>query len=292
MRLLDLRRYNLDLIIPISLIVLAELLIFYSRMEAGVVVHAVNLGLLILSSIYVENRLYTSLLLLPLFRLLNVAMPVFFNLTLYTYPLVYAPMFLPIYFILKERMFSVGEIGATMKSFWIYLPLATAVGFAVGWGEYQVLRPGMILPALTLENVLTLSIIMIVFVGFIEEFVFRSALQTVLEERMGPVGGLLLTSIIFGFMHSGYHIPLEVVYVSFAGMAFGVLFWATKSLPIISLAHGITNVALFALVPFYPELVVYFTAASVLIFLAAAYWGNKLPDRAAIHQWLREKGQV
>jgi membrane protease YdiL (CAAX protease family) len=292
MRLQGLRKYNLDLIIPVSLVMLAELLIFFNRMEAGVVVHALNLGLLVLSSIYVESRLFTSLMLLPLFRLLNVAMPVFFNLTLYTYPLVYAPMFLPVCFILKERIFSPDEAGITMKSFGIYLPLAFAVGLGVGWGEYQVLRPGMILPEFDLENVLTLSIIMIVFVGFIEEFVFRSALQTVLEERMGPWGGLLSASIIFGFMHSGYHIPLEVVYVFFAGIAFGVLFWATKSLPIISLAHGMTNVALFALVPFFPELIVYLMAASALIFLAAAYWGNKLPDREAIHQWLREKGQA
>jgi membrane protease YdiL (CAAX protease family) len=292
MKLQDLRGHNLDLVIPISLILLAELLIFFNHMEAGVVVHAINLGALILSSIYVENRLYTSLMLLPLFRLLNVAMPVFFNLTLYTYPLVYAPMFIPIYFIMKERMFSSAEAGITMKSFWIYLPLALAVGFAVGWGEYRVLQPGMILAGFTLENLLRLSIIMIVFVGFIEEFVFRSALQTVLEERMGPLGGLFSASLIFGFMHSGYHIPLEVVYVTFAGIAFGALFWATKSLPIISLAHGVTNVALFALVPFFPGLTLYLMAASALIFLVAAYWGNKLPDRAAVQRWLREKGQV
>jgi membrane protease YdiL (CAAX protease family) len=292
MKLQDLRGHNLDLIIPISLIVLAELLIFFNHMQAGVVVHAFNLGMLILSSIYVENRLYTSLMLLPLFRLLNVAMPVFFNLTLYTYPLVYAPMFIPIYFIMKERMFSSAEAGITLKSFWIYLPLAFAVGFAVGWGEYRVLQPGIILPGLTLDNLLTLSIIMIVFVGFVEEFVFRSALQTVLAERMGPLGGLFSASLIFGFMHSGYHIPMEVVYVTFAGIAFGLLFWATKSLPIISIAHGVTNVELFALVPFFPGHTVYLIAASVLIFLGAAYWGNKLPDRAAIRQWLREKGQV
>jgi len=292
MKLQDLRGHNLDLIIPISLILLAELLIFFNRMEAGVVVHAINLAALILSSIYVENRLYTSLLLLPLFRLLNVAMPVFFNLTLYTYPLVYAPMFIPIYFIMKERMFSSAEVGITTKGFWIYLPLAITVGCAVGWGEFQVLQPGMILPGFTLENVLKLSIIMIVFVGFIEEFVFRSALQTVLEDRIGPLGGLLSSSLIFGFMHSGYHIPLEVVYVTFAGMAFGVLFWTTKSLPVISLAHGVTNVVLFAVVPFFPGIALYMMAASALIFLVAARWGNMLPDRAAVRRWLREKGQV
>ena len=85
-----------------------------------------------------EDRFFPVLLLLPLFRLLNAAMPVFFSLTLYSYPLVYAPMFLPIYLIMKERMLSLQEAGMTFKDFWLFLPLAVAVGLALGWGEYNV----------------------------------------------------------------------------------------------------------------------------------------------------------
>lgn len=288
----DLSRYNLDLAIPTSLIILAELLIFFNHMKAGVVVHAFNLSLLILSSIYIENRLYTALMLMPLFRLLNVAMPVFFNLTLYTYPFVYAPMFLPIYLIMKEKIFSPSEAGMTLKGFWFYLPLALAVGFAVGWGEYQVLLPGAIMPTFSLEHILTLTLSMIIFVGIVEEFVFRSTLQTVMEERLGPAAGLLSSSLIFGFMHSGYHLPLELLYVSLAGIAFGVLFWITRSLPIISLAHGVTNIALFMLVPSFPETMVYLIAAFSLLFLAAAYLGKKLPSKAAIDRWFRGKLQT
>ncbi len=112
------------------------------------------------------------------------------------------------------------------------------MGFALGWGEYQVLRSGVLIPDFSLRSVLSLSITMILFVGFVEEFVFRSALQTVMEERLGSIIGLVVASVLFGFMHSGYHIPLEMLYVSFAGIAFGLLFWVTKSLPIIALAHG------------------------------------------------------
>jgi hypothetical protein len=87
-------------------------------------------------------------MLLPLFRILNIAMPVFFDLTIYSYPIVYAPMFLPIYLILKERMFSWSEVGITTKGFWFFMPLALAVGFFLGWGEYQILRPGVLIPDL------------------------------------------------------------------------------------------------------------------------------------------------
>jgi uncharacterized protein len=57
---------------------------------------------------------------------------------------------------------------------------------------------------------LTLALIMIFFVGFVEVFVFRSALQTVMEEHMGSIVGLVIASIIFEFMHSGYRLPLEL----------------------------------------------------------------------------------
>ena len=112
----DLRKYNLDLILPVFLILLAELLIFFGNFSAAMSIHAINLVLLIISSIYINNRLYPALMLLPLFRLLNVAMPVFFNLSLYSYSLVYAPMFIPIYFIMKDGFVSRSEAGIPSKA--------------------------------------------------------------------------------------------------------------------------------------------------------------------------------
>jgi len=290
MKLTDLRKYNLDLILPVSLVILAELLIFFDQLKAGIIVHALNLTLLILSSIYVENRLYSALMLLPLFRLLNVAMPVFFKLTLYSYPLTYAPMFLPILLIMKEGILNRSEAGITLRGFWLYLPLAMAAGLALGWGEYQVLHPGMIIPSPNLENLLVLSLIMILFVGVVEEFVFRSALQTMMEERLGAAAGILSTSLLFGFMHSGYHLPLEVIFVSLAGVVFGLLFWATRSLPIVALAHGVTNVSLFAVVPNYPTATFYLLGISALWFLAVAFLSRKI-DKKSLKQY-QEKLQA
>jgi uncharacterized protein len=267
----DIARYNLDLILPVILILLAEFLIFLGKPNAAMSIHALDLIFLILSSIFINNRIYYALMLLPLFRLLNVAMPVFFNLTLYSYSMVYAPMFIPIYFLVKDGFISCSEAGMTFKSFLYYLPLAIAVGFVLGWGEYNVIHPQLLTPGVNIKDVLILTITMIFFVGFVEEFIFRSSLQTVLEERLGSIAGLLLASVIFGFMHSGYRMPLELLYVSFAGVVFGLLFWLTKSLPVISLAHGVTNITLFLVVPLEPKIVIYFISVPVLIFVFYAY---------------------
>jgi hypothetical protein len=267
----DITRYNLDLILPVILILLAELLIFLGKPNAAMPIHALNLIFLILSSIFINNRIYPALMLLPLFRLLNVAMPVFFNLTLYSYSMVYAPMFIPIYFLVKDGFVGRSEAGMTFKGFLYYFPLAISVGFALGWGEYNVIHPQLLTPGANVKDVFILAVTMIFFVGVVEEFIFRSSLQNVLEERLGPIVGLLLASIIFGFMHSGYQMPLELIYVSFAGIIFGLLFWLTRSLPIISLAHGVTNISLFLIVPLKPEILIYFISVPALIFLFYTY---------------------
>jgi membrane protease YdiL (CAAX protease family) len=267
----NITRYNLDLILPVFLILLAELLIFLGKPSAAMPIHAFNLILLILSSIYINNRIYPALMLLPLFRLLNVAMPVFFDLTLYSYSMVYAPMYIPIYFLVKDGFVSRSEAGLTFKGFLFYFPLAISVGFALGWGEYNVIHPQLLTPGANIKDVLILAVTMIFFVGFVEEFIFRSSLQTVLEERLGSIAGLLLASVIFGFMHSGYQLPQELLYVSFAGVIFGLLFWLTKSLPIIALAHGVTNISLFLVVPLEPEILIYFTLVPAIIFAFYVY---------------------
>lgn len=270
------RDHHLWLALPVILIIIAEMLIFTGNMKAAMIVHAINVVLLISIALYIENKIFTVLMLLPLFRLLNAAMPVFFNLTLYSYPMVYAPMFLPIYLIIKEGILSRSEAGITFKDFWFYLPLATSVGLALGWGEYNVLRPGMLLPVLDLRSILILFITMIFFVGVVEEFVFRSALQTMLEARLGSAAGLLVTSIIFGIMHSGYRLPQEILYVFFAGLVFGLLFRLSKSLPVVALAHGITNISLFLVAPLDSRMLVYLIAATGILFILFAARSKRL----------------
>lgn len=277
------RDHYLWLALPVFLIVVAEMLIFAGEMKAAMIVHALNVVLLVSISLYNENKIFAILMLLPLFRLLNAAMPVFFNLTLYSYPLVYAPMFFPIYLIMKEGILSRSEAGITFKGFWFYLPLAVCLGFALGWGEYAVLRPGMLLPALDLKSIIILCITMIFFVGVVEEFVFRSALQTMLEARLGPIAGLLISSIIFGIMHSGYRLPQEIAYVFFAGLVFGLLFWLSRSLPVISLAHGFTNISLFLVAPFDQSMLVYCIGVPGLIFILCAAICKRKPHPGGIN---------
>ncbi|MHC1575137.1 MAG: CPBP family intramembrane glutamic endopeptidase, partial [Candidatus Methanogasteraceae archaeon] len=102
---------------------------------------------------------------------------------------------------------------------------------------------------LGIADMLTLVIIMFVFVGLVEELIFRSILQTKLQQSVGLCNGLLMTSVLFGVMHSGYGSVYELLFAAAAGLIIGYLYQKTGSLPFITVIHGTVNVLLFGLLP-------------------------------------------
>jgi uncharacterized protein len=261
----ELETGSLGLILFGALIAVAELLIFFGYLSAAVTIDAINLIILVLSAAYIQNRVYPVLMLLPLFRLLNLAMPVFFNLTLYSFPLIYAPMFIPMYLIIKNKTLNHEELGLTLRGIQYYAPLGIATGMLLGWVEYSVLRPQVLTDSVGIAGLIELSVVMIFFVGLVEEFIFRSCLQTVAIERLGQIQGVLFASFLFGFMHAGYHIAPEILFTFCAGVVFGIMFLKTASLPLVALAHGATNVALFLIVPIYSGLLIPIVAISLIL---------------------------
>jgi len=58
---------------------------------------------------------------------------------------------------------------------------------------------------------------MVFFVSLVEEIIFRSILQNRLEIVLGSRKALIITSILFGLMHSGYGNIYEIFYISLVG---------------------------------------------------------------------------
>src|SRR5664280_2062206 len=99
----------------------------------------------------------------------------------------------------------------------------------MGLGEYLIIRAGSLIPDLTFINLLKLTIIMVFFVGLVEELIFRSILQARLEQALTVPEALIITSLLFGLMHSGYGTFNEILYTGFIGLIMGLLFYKTKS---------------------------------------------------------------
>lgn len=250
---LKIRKLRVFIAIPVICIAFAELLIFSGRTEEAVWAHIGTLIVLCLSNIFVKDsevsKVHQALMLLPILRLISLSMPRFFTTTLYSFIFIYGPLAIPVAIIIIHQRNSLEQIGISMKNVGKYMILSVPLGFLLGFGEYLTIQTGYLIPDLSFGNLLKLTLIMVFFVGLVEEIIFRSILQTSLEQALSVPEAILITSFLFGLMHSGYGTFNEILYTGFVGLVLGFAFYKTKSLPFIAVLHGFVNVFLFGILP-------------------------------------------
>ncbi|WGI17662.1 type II CAAX endopeptidase family protein [Methanonatronarchaeum sp. AMET-Sl] len=251
-------------VVPAAIIVIAEVFFYLEQPIPTFAIHGVNLLLCILLPVFLPIRPYLlpAFSLLSVLRMLNVGMPEFFSLTLYWLPLIYGPLIPAAYITLKKDEVYRKRIdslkGRVKSSFvsrfdelgvewsWYYLPLGILISIPLAVSEYLVLRPDMMVPELTPLYLLSLLLVMVLFVGFVEEVVFRSILQTRLQNNFGDWAGIVTASIFFGILHSGYSSMEYVFFVFLIGMFLGYLFHKTRSVAFVTIIHGFLNFFLFS----------------------------------------------
>lgn len=247
-------RANLEIYLPILGIITGEFLMFLGYVYPGLAVHIINLQAITIAIIFGKfspetNNVLQSLLLPLQMRIINIAMPQFFTITLLWYPLVYGVMYLSIYYVIAHQNISSKEIGINLERWYIYMPAGLLIGSAMAMLEFQILHPVPLILDLKIQNFLLISMVMFVFVGAVEELIFRSILLTRLEKMFGTIKSLLLSSLLFGIMHMGYGLINEILFATFLGVLMGFIFQKTRSLPFILLIHGTANVLLYGVLP-------------------------------------------
>lgn len=239
--------------VPVVAIAFAELLIFSGRVKEAAIIYTTLLIILSLSIIISGNpeirKVHQAFILLPIIRLVNLSMPIFFESSLYSFVFIYVPMAIPATIISVHQEVPKEKRTYLIRKIPIYLPFSLLAGLIFAEMEYSVIQTKPLIPDLSPVNLLALAIIMIFVVSLIEEFVFRGIIQTRLVEFLGPAGGILLASFLFGIMHSSYGTPYEMAYTFLAGGVLGYLFYSTKSLPLVIMIHGFINIFLFGLIP-------------------------------------------
>jgi hypothetical protein len=224
-------------------IIIAE--IFSSLNKAGLFLHFVAIFISVFYVILLKKDIFIiSLSLSSLLRIINYSMPVFFPYTIYWFPLVYSPIFISAYLVIRFLRFS-DEIGLNLRRWYIYLPLGMLIGYILAFPEFAILQPSSLISDFSLKSILTLCIVMYVFIALAEELVFRSVIQSSLEMEFGLLKGLLLAAGLFAAMHIQYGIFAG--YAFFAGLLMGYIFQRTRSLLFITIIHGTINVMVFGL---------------------------------------------
>ncbi len=255
----------LSLVVPIVLISLAEFFFFTKHLELPITLHGINLLYCVMVPLLLNLRpqLFQAFSLVSVLRMMNIGMPVFFDMTIYWLPFIYLPVIV-VGLMIARPDFSGGVLTFRMaltvvkdrlskldiKTFGAYLGGGLGLGALLGLLEYEILRPEELIPDMTLGSLLALGVVMFLFVGLGEELVFRYLLQDRLKAVTGTVGAILLASLVFATMHSGYSSAPYLVYVFFIGLVFGISYEKTRSLFFVAVLHGSINFFLFSIYPY------------------------------------------
>lgn len=257
----------LSIIIPFGMIVIGEALLFNGNLEGSAAAHSLNILLSILIPILLKQNplIWQAFSLVSLIRVLNLAMPTFHELTLLWMPLIYGPILLVGFLMVRDetkrpleyvydlaRFFRISPSATGWKLY--YLPFGLIIAVVAANIEFVVLSQTIpdlrLVPELSPEYLALLMMVMVFFVGLGEEVVFRYILQTRLQAMVGIGASLIITSLTFAFMHSGYTSLIYMAYVFGISMILGLLYDRTKSLALVALIHGMLNFFLFSFLPF------------------------------------------
>jgi membrane protease YdiL (CAAX protease family) len=242
---------KIELKYPIMGVIVAEMIMFFGQIIVGLGIHIINLLIIIFLIMFSkinekEKYLLQSLTLLIILRMVNLSMPQFFTTTLIQYPLVYGVMFIPIYNLTRSQGISLKELGINLKKLWLYIPIGLIIGVIMAIFEGYIINPSPLINTVRLSDIILISIIMFVFIGTVEELIFRGILQTRFVKVFGNRWGIVLSGSSFGIMHSSYGVINEILFVTIFGIFLSYLFYRTKNVIFTTMIHGTTNVILFS----------------------------------------------
>jgi membrane protease YdiL (CAAX protease family) len=233
-------------------IAIAELVTALVNPISGIIIHIFLLiGLVLHASIVsrqVQRRLYLSLALAPLIRILSLSMPLIKLPRIYWYAIIAVPLLMAVFAVIRMLNLRRREIGFTLHRLRLQL-LIGLTGIPFGIVEYYILKPDPLVESLTWQSILLPAFILLIGTGLVEEVTFRGVIQTSAEETLGRWGWIYVAGL-FAIMHIGYLLLADIVFVLAVGLFFGWVVKETKSLLGVTLSHGVTNIVLYLIVPF------------------------------------------
>jgi uncharacterized protein len=233
----------------------AETLITFIHPQIGLWAHGVLLvALLVHGGLFArraQKRFLVALSLLPLTRLLSLSLPLDNIPMIYWYATISAPLLIAAWLVMHLLGYTRQKIGLTTGS-WRGLPLHLtigATGFGFGYLESLLVQREPLVEALVLREVLLPTLILLIFTGFLEEFIFRGLLLRTSLETVGRYA-IPYVSLLYAVFHLGYHSCLNFIFAFLVGMFFGYAVLRTRSLLGVSISHGLINVSIFLIYPF------------------------------------------
>jgi membrane protease YdiL (CAAX protease family) len=230
----------------------AELLTTFADPRLGISIHCLLLATLLFQSALSKRQerraLLVSLAFAPLIRILSLSLPLAGFPVLYWYLLTSVPLFAALWVAAPALGYSWPDLGLHLRG----LPLQILIGLTglfFGAVEYHILRPAPLAPALAWNQIWWPALVLLVSTGLLEEMIFRGLQQRAAAETLGRFG-MAYVALLFAVLHIGYRSLADLLLVLGVGLFLGWVVQRTRSLVGVTLAHGLTNIMLFLVMPF------------------------------------------
>ena len=222
------------------------------------VVAGISCNVIILTALIVHSALDTealnrklliALCLAPLTRIMSLSMPLAQFSPIYWYLIIYPPLFLAAWVAMRLMNFTARETGLNARGLFVQL-LVMLSGVIFGVAEYYILRPKPLISELHWGEALLPAFVLLVGTGFTEEFIFRGVVQRASMEALGK-WGLPYVALLFSLLHLIHLSAIDIAFVFVIALFFGWVVNKTGSLLGVTLSHGITNIVLYLIAPFF-----------------------------------------
>ena len=232
-------------------IVFAEALTVLVSSLSGVVFYFAVLLLMVINATIADTpatrRLFLVLGLVPLIRIMSIAIPEAEFSDIYWYIIISVPVIVGILAVAQATRFKLSEIGLNMHKWHLQLMVATT-GIGFGIVEYLILKPEAMIEELTFGELIVPALILIVATGLVEELAFRGIIQRAAQGVI--TWGWVFVAFLYTALYIGHISALHCLLVLAIALFYGWVVKQTKSIIGVGLSRGLMNVGLFLVYPF------------------------------------------
>lgn len=229
----------------LALVITAEIVAASGRVLAGAFLDGAILVILVNLYYFIRKpeirRFILALGLVPLMRILSVAIPVPQIPLIFWYALIGFPLLVAALIVVRKN--GLPQLTQNLStSQWFIQSLFGLTGIPLGFLAGQILtRPAPILPATTLGWIIMGSIVLSLSSGFAEEIIFRGLVQNSIIEIYGSIG-LFVMGIFYTGMLLGALDPRYIIFFGLTGLLFSLWVKVSHSLWGVILAHSLLNI--------------------------------------------------
>jgi membrane protease YdiL (CAAX protease family) len=206
-------------------LVAAEAVTFVAGPAPGVIAHAtVLLALVVVSLRQPEGpaqRLSLTMALVPLIRMLSLTLPAAIVPIVYWYLEIGLAAFEGIFLVMRRLDLTPRDVGLRSAPFREVVAVGL-VGAVLGIPAYLIVGPVDLGQGGGLAGLAVASVVVIIFVGFLEELLFRGLIQSA-GSQLFSRGGLIVSVGATALMYAASLNPRYVIFAALVGAFFGLV---------------------------------------------------------------------